>query len=270
MNTPTRRAVFVALMGSEDAQSAVERLLRLALRGPSEREIVRVLIDCAAQEAAYNPFYAAVGVRLCSLYPRFRFTFQLAFWDTFKSFSGEAAGGGRRGLEEEEEEEEEEGGGGGSSRLSSSRASSASLVTPRRLYNLARLLSSLTLRGACTLAVLKPLSFTSQERSCELFLKALFCSMLTEAPSPGEVAVAFTRLGSGPDRVLLRDGIAIFLHQHVPVKSLQAFSAQVPRAQALAQQQAEAGSLSERLKAAKRALEAVAATAVDVDDLLAR
>ena len=57
-------------MGAEDAESALERVLRLGLRGPIEREAVRVLIDCAGQEAAYNPFYGAVATKLCSYHNR--------------------------------------------------------------------------------------------------------------------------------------------------------------------------------------------------------
>jgi hypothetical protein len=57
-------------MGADDAESALERLLRLGLRGPVEREIVRVLIDCAGQEAVYNVFYGAVGVKLCNYHNR--------------------------------------------------------------------------------------------------------------------------------------------------------------------------------------------------------
>ena len=62
---------FVALMGAEDAESALERILQLGLRGPVEREAVRVLIDCAAQEAVYNPFYGAVGTKLCNYHNRY-------------------------------------------------------------------------------------------------------------------------------------------------------------------------------------------------------
>ena len=57
-------------MGAEDAESALERLLRLSLRGPAEREVVRVLVDCAGQEAVYNPFYGVVGAKLCSYHNR--------------------------------------------------------------------------------------------------------------------------------------------------------------------------------------------------------
>lgn len=56
-------------------------------QGTAERQIVHVLVDCAGQEAAYNPFYSNLAVRLCQYHARFKFTFQLTFWDTFKRTS---------------------------------------------------------------------------------------------------------------------------------------------------------------------------------------
>lgn len=236
MNTPTRRAVFCALMGAADAESAVERLLRLSLRGAAEREIVRVLIDCAAQEAAYNVFYALVGARLCSLYSRFKFTFQLAFMDFFKTLSSAGADGG-----------DDDGG--------------SLLATQRRTYNLARLLCALILRGAATLAVLKPLSFTTRVRAELLFLKTAVWGILLHAPSPAAVAIAFTRLGSGADRALLRDGLTVFLHRYATPVALEAAAA------ALRGQPIDAEERAVRVRAAKKALEAVALASQDVSEL---
>ena len=53
-------------------------------QGTAERQIVHVLMDCAAQEAAYNVFYSNLAVRMCQYHARFKFTLQLAFWDVFK------------------------------------------------------------------------------------------------------------------------------------------------------------------------------------------
>lgn len=44
-----RRAVFCVVMGSEDCVDAVEKLLRLGLKGEQEREIVRVTVECCLQ-----------------------------------------------------------------------------------------------------------------------------------------------------------------------------------------------------------------------------
>ncbi|KXZ45420.1 hypothetical protein GPECTOR_55g326 [Gonium pectorale] len=65
MNTDVRRAVFVAIMGSEDCAEAHEKLLRLPLKGDQRREIMRVLVDCCLAEKAWNPYYALLALRLC-------------------------------------------------------------------------------------------------------------------------------------------------------------------------------------------------------------
>ena len=231
MNTPARKAVFVALMGAEDGESALDRLLRLNLKGPAEREIVRVLLDCAAQEASYNPFYASVGNRLCSYHPRFKFTFQLAFWDAFKTIGDGAS-------------------------------------TPRRLYNEARLLAAMVAGGSVSLAVAKTLDFTTSDAKQVLFLKAFLTSLLLEAGKTADVRAIFTRLGNGADRLTLRDGLSVALHRYIKTPGLVAAAEARRVAGGSASAAAAAGSalsspaaLQERLKAAKRALESVTGTA---------
>ncbi len=86
MNTDIRRTVFFVVMGSTDFMDCFEKLQKLNLRGKQEREIVRVLLECCAQEAVYNAYYAHVAQKLCVFESSFRFTFQLAFWDHFKQF----------------------------------------------------------------------------------------------------------------------------------------------------------------------------------------
>jgi nucleolar MIF4G domain-containing protein 1 len=86
MNTDIRRTIFFVVMGSTDFMDCFEKLQKLNLRGKQEREIVRVLLECCAQEAVYNAYYAHVAQKLCVFESSFRFTFQLAFWDHFKQF----------------------------------------------------------------------------------------------------------------------------------------------------------------------------------------
>ncbi|KAK9455119.1 hypothetical protein V1511DRAFT_459159 [Dipodascopsis uninucleata] len=83
MNTDIRRAVFVAIMGSEDYIDATDRLTRLKLKRTQEREIPRVLLHCCASEKKFNPFYAYVGSNLCKQHP-LKKTFQFTLWDYFK------------------------------------------------------------------------------------------------------------------------------------------------------------------------------------------
>ena len=81
MNTDVRRSIFCAIMTATDYEDAFERLMRLNLTDQQEREIIRVLVDCAGQEPSFNPFYAYVAGRLCEYNDKYKFTLQLTFWD---------------------------------------------------------------------------------------------------------------------------------------------------------------------------------------------
>ncbi|CAN0452634.1 unnamed protein product [Ectocarpus sp. 12 AP-2014] len=91
MNTDVRRSVFVAIVGSSDCEDALEKILRLNLKGAQEREIARVIVECCSQEGSYNPFYAHLAERVCDRQPKLRFTFQVAFWDALKTLDDGAA-----------------------------------------------------------------------------------------------------------------------------------------------------------------------------------
>lgn len=203
MNTPARQAIFIAIMGADDSDAAIERILRLDLRGPAEREIIRVLLDCCAQEASYNDFYDTVCSNLCTLRPSFKFTVQLALWDLFKLFGDEQH------------------------------------ASQRRVYNLAMLLANLILRNTATLTILKPLeagggdpgggaesgdmSLASETGS--FFTKALLSAILSKAKSASEVERVFERCGgSGADRSVIRDSLSIFLQKHIKAKKLVLYS----------------------------------------------
>lgn len=88
MSTDTRRAVFCAVMGGEDAVDATEKLLRLNLKGQQEREIVRIVVECCLHENAWNPYYALVLKRLCQLAKGHRVTLQFCIWDHIKAIQG--------------------------------------------------------------------------------------------------------------------------------------------------------------------------------------
>jgi nucleolar MIF4G domain-containing protein 1 len=53
-------------MGSDDCAEAAEKLLRLPLKGERDRDVVRVLVDCALSERPWNPYYAHVAARLAA------------------------------------------------------------------------------------------------------------------------------------------------------------------------------------------------------------
>lgn len=84
MSTDTRKSIFLAVMGGEDAIDAAEKLLRLNLKGQQEREIVRVTVECSLHENAWNPYYGLLLSRLCQLAKGHRVTLQYCIWDHIK------------------------------------------------------------------------------------------------------------------------------------------------------------------------------------------
>lgn len=111
MNTDIRRTIFCVIMSSDvrfsgcvrvcisqsfvkDFMDCFEKLHKLNLKGKQEREIVRVLLECASQEATSNPcefffpllnsaqhvcrsYYSHVAQKLCSFASAYKFTFQV-------------------------------------------------------------------------------------------------------------------------------------------------------------------------------------------------
>jgi nucleolar MIF4G domain-containing protein 1 len=87
MNTDTRRSIFCIIMGSEDFEDCFEKLVRAGmLKHRTERDTVRVLMECCGNEQSYNKFYSLLAARICEYQMQCKFSFQLAFWDMFKQF----------------------------------------------------------------------------------------------------------------------------------------------------------------------------------------
>lgn len=63
---------------------AVERIMRLPLKGTAERDIAHVLLHCCMQEKRWNPFYAHVAVQIISHSKASRNCFQFAFQDRLR------------------------------------------------------------------------------------------------------------------------------------------------------------------------------------------
>ncbi|POM59001.1 Mif4g ma4 domain containing hypothetical protein [Phytophthora palmivora] len=175
MNTDVRKKIFVALMGATDCFDAYERLLQLHLKEKQEREIVRVLLHCCGQENKFNKYYLVLAEKLCEMDPRYKFTFQLAFWDIFKQMES---------------------------------------LKPRRLYNQAQMLAGLVLSSCLSLSCLKVLDFTQLEEKSILFLRVLMEEIL-KVESELEMAQVFQRLLQTKKAQLTIDGLAVFFHQHL-------------------------------------------------------
>ena len=54
------------------------------MQGESEREIVRVSVDCCLQERRWNPYYAHLLQRIVSGSKAHRITLRYCLWDQFK------------------------------------------------------------------------------------------------------------------------------------------------------------------------------------------
>ena len=64
MVTDVKKAVFQAIVNSDDYLQAFEQLMRLNLKKTQQREIIRVLMHCCLNEKTYNPYYALLAQRL--------------------------------------------------------------------------------------------------------------------------------------------------------------------------------------------------------------
>lgn len=175
MNTDVRRKIFVAIMGASDCLDAYERLLQLHLKEKQEREIVRVLLHCAGQESKFNKYYLVLADKLCEMDARYKFTFQLAFWDAFKQLE---------------------------------------TYKPRKLYNLAQMLAGLVVSKSLSLATLKVLDFTELQDKTILFLRVVL-ERIMRLETELEVAQVFQRLLQTKKAQVTIDGLAVFVHQHL-------------------------------------------------------
>jgi nucleolar MIF4G domain-containing protein 1 len=142
MNTQVRRDIFVVMMSSTDALDAYERLMRLDLNGKQDREIVRVLIECCAQEKAFNAFYSDLAIILCEQNRQHKSTFQFSFWDAFKT------------LDEDN-------------------------FSDRRAINLARLLGTLVSAFHVSISILKVVDMSEISQRMVLFMATFFLSIFS-------------------------------------------------------------------------------------------
>ena len=180
MNTELRRSLFCVIMASSDYVEAFQRLVALNLKDIQNREIVHVLMKCCGSSRRYNPYFAHLSQRLCEHDHKFKFTFQLAFWDAFKQ------------LEE---------------------------FKPQRILNLAELLAHLVSSFALSLSVLKVVEFSQLDNGGVCFFNALFHRILLRGGrsknASRSVLKVFLRLGKSSDFLATSSGIELFFHHHL-------------------------------------------------------
>ncbi|KAJ5469653.1 hypothetical protein N7539_009271 [Penicillium diatomitis] len=161
MNTDVRRSIFVAIMSATDYQDAQVRLTKLRLKRAQEFEIPRVLLHCAMEEEAHNPYYTLIARRLCAESGRrLKMSFMFALWNIFKRM-------GEQGDEEEEAEfdaDDEETG-----------------VSMKAVVNLAKMFGMLIADGTLTLGVLKNLNFAYLQPKTKTFVELLVISVIQQS-----------------------------------------------------------------------------------------
>ncbi|CAM0147570.1 unnamed protein product [Urochloa decumbens] len=177
MNTDIRRAIFCIIMSAEDYVDAFEKLLRLGLSGKQDREIIRVIVDCCLQEKMFNKYYIVLASKLCSHEKNHKFSLQYCIWDHFKELDN---------------------------------------MEPSRSMNLAKLVAEMLSNFTLSLATLKVVNLANpvemtQERIAHF--QMLFETLLQKEDAL--VWNVFTRIAGLPELEILRDGIVLFIKQHV-------------------------------------------------------
>lgn len=163
MNTDVRRSIFVAIMSATDFQDAHVRLLKLRLKRAQEFEIPRVLLHCAMEEEAYNPYYTLIARRLCGeLGRRIKVSFMFALWNIFKRM------GEKGDLDEDDDadfdaDDEDSG------------------INMNAVVNLAKMYGSLVADGNLTLGILKTLNFAYLQPKTKTFVEVLIISVIQQS-----------------------------------------------------------------------------------------
>ncbi|KKA19489.1 Nuclear protein (Sgd1) [Rasamsonia emersonii CBS 393.64] len=175
MNTDVRRAIFVAIMSATDYRDAHVRLLKLHLKRNQEYEIPRVLVHCAMEEDAYNPYYTLIARRVCSEGGRrLRKSFEFTLWDVFKRM------GERGDLDDDDDsdafngfdEDDEDG--------------NNQKLTTKSIVNLAKMYASLVADGTLTLSILKNLNFAYLQPKTSTFIEVLIITIFQQTQAKGK------------------------------------------------------------------------------------
>ncbi|KAG8067174.1 hypothetical protein GUJ93_ZPchr0005g14440 [Zizania palustris] len=180
MNTDIRRAIFCIIMSAEDYVDAFEKILRLDLSGKQDREIIRVIVDCCLQEKVFNKYYTVLASKLCSHDKNHKFSLQYCLWDHFKEVD---------------------------------------TMELNRSMNLSKLVAETLANFTLSLATLKvvnlanPLEMTPKKI---MHFRMMFETLLHK--DDALVWNVFTRIAGLADLEILRDGIVLFIKQHVIAK----------------------------------------------------
>ncbi|EGC44942.1 nuclear protein [Histoplasma capsulatum var. duboisii H88] len=159
MNTDVRRSIFVAIMSAADCRDAHTRLAKLRLKRNQEGEIPRVVLHCAMEEEAHNPYYTLIARKLCGE-RRMKMAFMFSLWDVFKRM-------GEKGDLEEGSDADVDGDGDNT-------------VTSKAIVNLAKMFGSMVADGALTLGILKVLEFAYLQPKTKTFVELLLVTVMVQ------------------------------------------------------------------------------------------
>ncbi|KAL1724376.1 armadillo-type protein [Schizophyllum commune] len=194
MNTDIRRSIFVVLMSSDDYVDACERLGQLNLTEVQQREIVRVLLHCCGNEAAYNPYYALVGQHLCRQSHSYKITLQFCLWDFLRDLGETRVGGAEvvKNLGDANDDSDDE--------------ERAKKISPARMRNVAWLYAWWIAKDATSLTILKPVDFTVLKPRGRAFLRELLVQIFvaSQTASPVLGATPQTRNRGAVEEVFIR------------------------------------------------------------------
>ncbi|KLJ07216.1 hypothetical protein EMPG_17298 [Blastomyces silverae] len=160
MNTDVRRSIFVAIMSAADCRDAHVRLAKLRLKRNQEGEIPRVVLHCAMEEEAHNPYYTLIARKLCGE-RRMKMAFMFSLWDVFKRM------GEKSDMDEEDFDADFDDGGDNA-------------VTSKAIVNLAKMFGSMVADGALTLGILKVLDFAYLQPKTKTFVELLLVTVMIQ------------------------------------------------------------------------------------------
>ena len=82
--TRVEKLALQAVTSSPEFIEVVHKLLGMNTHGSENKELAAVVVKCCLQEKKYNPFYAAIAKKICSLKDMFKYSFQLAIWEEIR------------------------------------------------------------------------------------------------------------------------------------------------------------------------------------------
>ncbi|KAI0038012.1 ARM repeat-containing protein [Auriscalpium vulgare] len=194
MNTDIRRNIFVVLMSSDDFVDACERLAQLSLTEIQQREVVRVILHCCGNEKTYNPYYAFVCQRLCQTSHAYKVTLQFCLWDFLRDL-GETNVGGAEIIKSLKDDDA---------------GFAVKSVSPTRLRNVAKAYAWWVAKDCVTLAIYKPVDFTSLKTQTQKFMtefhRHLFLNSQSSAPvlSSDTKNLLFARKKSALEEIFIK------------------------------------------------------------------